>query len=112
MLEQSKTMKEYYSTDSILKEVKEKYTREGEEVTTTDVLEYLLGNNEDWNGSDYVVYKYNERSDRSFLQRFNMLWIYPLFILTIPFQFLFLGNTGVNRNSKIGKIVDKLVKLE
>jgi hypothetical protein len=114
MIEKSKTRKGYYSVNSILEEVKECFGVD--EPTAKDVLKYLLGNGDEHgfvnNYSSFVVYKYDEISKRNIFQRFNMLWVYPLFFLTIPFQFLFTGQIGFNRNSKIGRIVNWLVNVE
>lgn len=84
----------------------------GKDYTREDVLDYLLGDDEGWSGSDYVVYQYKEKSGKSFMNRVNHCWVWPLFLITIPFQWLFTGSFGVNRNSKLGRIIDWLVKFE
>lgn len=108
MLEKDKRRNNYFSIDGILEEAKE-YCGNGEP-TAKEVLEFMVGDSEHLMGGDYVVYKYSKPKKRNFVQRINMLWVYPLFIITIPLQYLFLGDWGLNRNTKVGKIVDWLVK--
>lgn len=106
-MEKEKRSQDYYSISTIIKEVKGDADKEP---TAREVLEFMIGDYDHWRGGDYVVYKYKSRKKRNLIQRINMLWIYPLFIVTIPLQYLFAGDWGLNRNSKIGKIVDYLVK--
>jgi hypothetical protein len=108
MLEKDKRRNCYFSIDTIIKEAKE--ANGTKKPTAEEVLTYMMGDSDGWRNGDYVVYKYTKSTKRTFLQRFNMLWVYPLFILAIPFQFLFVGDIGLNRNSKIGRLVDRLVK--
>lgn len=108
MLEKDKKLNDYYSINGIIKEVKE--YNGTDEPTAKEVLKFMIGDSDNWTGGDYVVYKYNKIKKRNFIQRINMLWVYLLFIITIPLQYLFLGEWGLNRNSKLGKIVDWLVK--
>lgn len=80
--------------------------------TKEQVLDELFGTWENDLRSDYVVYKYKDRNtSKKVIHRFNLLWVYPLFLLSVPFQWLFLGSVGVNRNSKIGKTVQYLCKI-
>lgn len=109
MLEIDKRRLDYWSTDSIITD-----TINGtgiENPTAKDVLTYMIGDRDNWCGGDYVVYRYNHKKKRTLIQRLNMLWVYPLFIINIPLQYLFTGDVGLNRNSKAGKIVHWLVKL-
>lgn len=79
--------------------------------TASEVLEYMIGDDFGRNG-EYCVYSYRSTTSRTFLQRLNTLWVYPLFIITIPMQYLVTGGIGVNRNTKLGCIIDKLVKFD
>lgn len=97
------------SSYGVLQDIKKHYKSEP---TVEDVLYYLMGDVEDRQPSDFVVYKYRYNKKRSVIKRVNTLWVYPLFILSIPLQWLFTGDIGVNRNSKIGKVVDYLVELD
>ena len=56
--------------------------------------------------------KYDYKNKRTVSNRFNIIWAYPVFICCAPFQWLFTGNIGITKTSKIGKIVDKLVRLD
>ena len=80
----------------------------GDAATADSVLDLLLGR--DGGRSEYVVSKYAS-AERTTANRLNMLWVYPLFIAAAPFQWLFCGRIGVNRSSRIGAILDRLVKL-
>lgn len=110
MLEKNRWIKRNLDARSIIEETK--IDKQIENPTAQDVLEYMLGDQESWAGGEYIVYKYSEIKKRHFIQRFNMIWVYPLFIITIPFQYLLFGELGLNRNSKIGKVVDWLVKFD
>jgi hypothetical protein len=69
----------------------------------SDLLEYLL---ED---SEYSIRKYNH-TQKSIFNRINMLWVYPLFLIQMPFQWLLCGDTGYKRESRVGRVLDLLVK--
>lgn len=109
MIEQEKLRVSYYEVDSLIKEYKE--DNDGKEPTGKEMLEHLLGDSEGWSNSDYTLerYKYSTKN-RSVLQRLNWLWVYPLFLITTPFQWIFTGNVGLSKNSRIGRVVDKLIK--
>lgn len=72
--------------------------------SASDLLDYLL---ED---CEYSIRKY-ERTHKSIFNRINMLWVYPLFLLQMPFQWLLCGDTGFKRESRIGKVLNFLVKI-
>lgn len=110
MIEKGKRRKDFYSINEIIEETRN--CKDIKSPTANDVLEYLLGDSDNWCGSDFVVYKYEAITARSLVQRINTIWFYPLFILTVPFQYLIHGNVGINRNSRIGKIVNWLVKFD
>lgn len=44
-------------------------------------------------------------------QRINQLWVVPLLVLTIPFQWLFKGYVGFKNESKLGALLGKLTGL-
>ena len=108
MLELSKRRQSEYSVQSIIKDVKDnmRFLKNPEKPDAGEVLTFML------DGGEYVIYKYHDVTPRNFIQRINTLWVYPLFVLSIPFQFILQGSIGVNRNSKIGQILDFLVKFE
>ena len=108
MLEKTKRRNDYFSISTIIKEVKE--VNGTDNPTAKEVLEFMIGDSDGWRSGNYVLYKYNKTKKRNFIQRVNMLWVYPLFVVTIPLQYLLFGEWGLNRNNKVGKIVDWLVK--
>ena len=110
MIELKHRRVDYCDSVSIIKEIQDHKNKEN--ITAEEVLDFLLGNAENWNEGDYFVYKYDQIHYRSFMQRLNILWVYPLFVLSIPMQWLIKGSIGVNRNSKIGRIIDYLIKFD
>lgn len=103
MLEQKKKRQSYYMKREILEDL-------GDNPTADQVLDYLLGD-QDGHRSDYNVYKY-EYGKRSLKNRVNMIWVYPIFLISIPFQWLIIGEIGISKNTKIGRVVDKLVRFD
>ncbi len=113
MLEKKKRRKDYYSINSIIKDVKENMRlADPENPTAKEVLTYMIGDSEGWVNGEYRVYKYTDSDGRTLIQRINLLWFFPLFILSIPFQYLITGDWGINRNTKIGRAVEWLVGFE
>lgn len=53
-----------------------------------------------------------ERRDAKFWQRLNRLWFVPIYLLTIPFQWLFRGQIGFESTSKLGMLCQKLTGLQ
>ncbi|OAT32017.1 phage protein [Buttiauxella brennerae ATCC 51605] len=50
--------------------------------------------------------------DAKFWQRLNRLWFVPLYLLTIPFQWLIRGRTGFSTTSKIAALFSRITGLE
>ncbi|EBM2070081.1 hypothetical protein QOP16_003518 [Salmonella enterica] len=63
---------------------------------------YQVVDNTEWMGS----------RDAKFWQRLNRLWFVPLYLLTIPFQWLFLGRVGMESTSKIGALFQRITGLD
>ena len=82
------------------------------ELTKDELVELMFGNAYNDYSGNFIVKSYDSYSKRTVWNRLNLLWIYPLFLVAIPFQYLITGDTGVNRNTKFGRIVDWLVKFE
>lgn len=53
-----------------------------------------------------------ESRDATFLQRLNRLWFVPLYLLTIPFQWLIRGRMGFESTSKVGALVSRITGLK
>jgi hypothetical protein len=51
------------------------------------------------------------RRDATFWQRLNRLWFVPLYLLTIPFQWLIRGRMGFESTSKVGAFVSRITGL-
>ncbi|EFU2702618.1 hypothetical protein HUI23_004965, partial [Escherichia coli] len=50
--------------------------------------------------------------DATFIQRLNRLWIIPLYLVFMPFQWLFCGNTGFNHNSRLAALLSRLTGIK
>ncbi|EHF5047970.1 hypothetical protein L348_09278 [Enterobacter sp. MGH 2] len=64
---------------------------------------------------DYVVVdntKWMGRRDATFWQRLNRLWFVPLYLLTIPFQWLIRGRMGFESTSKVGAFISRITGLK
>ena len=109
-MEKSKRRLCEYSKNEILEDVQ--IQMDIKDPTVDDVLTHLLGDYDGWKTSNYVIHRYETETPRTFLQRFNTIWVYPLFLISVPFQWLYKGSIGVSRNSKIGAIIHKLVKFD
>ena len=111
MIERKKIRQSYYDIEQILDDVKENATRitDRENPTASEVLGFMIGENHGFYGGEYNIYKYKEKTKKTFLQRINVFWFYPLFALSVPFQYILTGNYGIKRHSKSGRIVDRLV---
>ncbi|WP_373203382.1 hypothetical protein [Citrobacter amalonaticus] len=56
--------------------------------------------------------EWRQRRDAKFWQRLNRLWFIPLWMLTIPFQWLIRGRVGFENESKVAKLFVKLTGLQ
>ena len=108
MIEMRKTRRTFIADKAISETIDEAGIKNP---TAKDVINHMLGD-DFGRGGNYAIYSYDEPTERRFIQRLNMLWVWPIIILSIPFQFLFCGDIGVNRNSKVGRVVDWLVKFD
>lgn len=77
--------------------------------TIDDALDVILGGYDNDYWTDLVVYRRCEDTKTTMLNRFNTLWVYPIFIVCIPFRYVLFGETGFNRDTKFGKFVLDLV---
>lgn len=59
--------------------------------------------------SDYTLTCYDEKPKDKWWQRLNCLWVYPLFILSIPFRYVAFGDYRFQPNSKTYRIISKLI---
>lgn len=56
--------------------------------------------------------KWKRQRDAKFWQRLNRLWFIPIWILTIPFQWLIRGRIGFENESRVAKLFVKLTGLK
>ncbi len=96
---------------TLKKEIMEELNERRGENSAEELLTMLLGDGcEEGAHWKFRLFKYDE-SNRSFINRLNMVWVYPLYIVTIPFQWLILGRSGVDRNSLLGRALNYLLKI-
>ena len=83
---------------------------EAECETAREILDLLFGDEDFRNNSDFILkYRHPELSDRTLFQRGNVLWIVPIFLILAPFRYLIWGESRVNEDSKLGRILIFLV---
>lgn len=77
------------------------------------VVRILKGDDWESEGPFHIVDRaWFPRDEVKFWQRLNRLWFVPLYLLTVPFQWLFRGCVGFNNDSKTAKLIAKLTGLE
>jgi len=94
---------------SLKKEIISELDNKYGENSVENLLDMLLGGIDEPRHYKYKLYKYKE-SKKTILNRLNMLWVFPIFLVSIPLQWLILGDIGVSRDSRIGKIIEYLVR--
>lgn len=80
--------------------------------TKKDILDEIYGtyDNDYRSDTDLVIKrKWITRSKITLMNRINRLWVFPLFILSVPFTYLFFGQSKINEDSKIAKILVWLI---
>lgn len=86
---------------------KELIERFGKDYSGKDVLDHFFGSyqNDYINGSCYALRKY-EASRQSAIQRLNMLWVVPVYFVTVaPLMWIFTGSTGLKAESFFYKVI-------
>ncbi len=92
------------------KELKEAY---GDNYTSKQIMEHLFGDCDGWKNGSYTLYTYKDKPKSTLFNRFNLLWVYPIFILVVfPVLWMFTGQWGTERESKLGKVLEWLVKFD
>ena len=103
MIESKRTRQNCWNRNEVKKLI-------GDEATVDDLLTHICGDADGHIESDFVLYRY-DRPSRTVFHRFNLLWIWPVFLVIAPICWLLRGKIGVSRNSRIGRAVDWLVSL-
>jgi hypothetical protein len=106
----SKKLKEVYRLE-FTKELKD--IRGGEnfcKVTEAKIINHLFGDSDYRAESEFkLVHKYSPYIKTKWWQRLNRLWVYPIFLCTLPLQWIIRGETGVETESDLGVILTKLI---
>ena len=89
----------------ILKETSVAFEKPKSALTADDVLSYLVEESD-----VYRVVQY-PKVDSTLINRVNMLWFAPIFVLSIPVQYLIKGHIGFSRDSRLGKVITKLLNI-
>ncbi|AMR57363.1 hypothetical protein vB_PsyM_KIL3b_0117 [Pseudomonas phage vB_PsyM_KIL3b] len=75
--------------------------------TAQGMVDYLFQDE-----SDYKVYHLKEVYNKSTLvNRLNLLWVYPIWLVASPFLWVFTGSAGVDNHSKLGKFLAKITNV-
>ena len=111
MIEKRKTKMGRGSKNKILQEMSEEFPNI-KNFTADEVLEHLLEEYDGRNVSKYTLYKYNVKVEKTLFNRINMCWIYPLFFISIPLQWVIRGEVGINSNTNFGKFINKLTRYD
>lgn len=88
----------------------EKVIKEENIQTVNQLLDLLYGNyNSDFESDYKVLFERDPYIESTKLQRFNLFWVWPLWLITIPFQYIIRGEYGVKKETKLGQILTKLI---
>jgi len=88
----------------------ENVIKENDCQTPGDVLDILFGTYEEGYYSEYLVKdRYYEAPKTTFMNRINTLWVYPLFVIIMPFRYVLFGDSHVDEDSKFGWILTWLI---
>ena len=84
--------------------------KEGNIQTVKQLLDLLYGDCYNDFESDYeVLFERDPYIKTTKLQRLNLFWVWPLWLVTIPFQYIIRGEYGVKKETKLGQILTKLI---
>lgn len=79
-------------------------------VTEAKIINHLFGDSDYRAESKFkLVHRWNPYIKTKWWQRINRLWVYPIFICTLPFQWILRGETGIATESDLGIILTKLI---
>lgn len=75
------------------------------------ILNHLCGYYDSHSESELrVVYRVNPYIKKTAAQRINTLWFFPLYMLLVaPIKYIITGETGVDRYSKIGRLIERII---
>jgi len=88
----------------------EKVFKEDGVDTVKAALDVIYGTYDNDYRSDFVIkHKFIKTPKQTILQRLNTLWVYPTFIVMMPFRYVVFGDAKVSEDSNFGKILIKLI---
>lgn len=88
----------------------EKVIKEENIQTAKQLLDLLYGDvNNDFTSDYKVLFERDPYIESTKLQRFNLFWVWPLWLITIPFQYIIRGEYGVKKETRLGQILTKLI---
>ena len=91
-------------------ELKEAY---GDKYTSKQIMEHLFGDYDGWKNGTFTLHTYKDKPKQTLFNRFNLLWVYPIFLLIVfPVLWILTGQWGTERGSKLGKVLEWLVKFD
>ncbi len=73
--------------------------------TGAQVFDMLFGTYGNDYHTDFIVKERWVNTKQTVLHRINSLWVYPLFVLLMPFRYVMFGNPKVDEDSTLGKIL-------
>jgi len=98
----------------IIKDPKEYYRHELEQLlkdngvaTITDFLDFLYDQYGEREVS--IKHRYFDKPKSTLVNRLNSIWVYPLFILSIPYRYIVYGYYHINSNTRLARILNKLL---
>lgn len=82
----------------------------GDKATVESLCDVIFGKDQ-YDDPKYIVrYRWNPYEESTPLNRFNMLWVWPLFVVFVaPVMYIKHGHTGVRKETKLGQILVKLI---
>lgn len=83
----------------------QKLLQEMKECDNLTFLGRLFGEN----GEYKVIYLDDPYIKTTMLQRFNLFWVWPLFLIAAPFSYILRGKIGVDKYTRFGKLLTKIV---
>ena len=60
-------------------------------------------------GKYKAVYNEDPNIKTTMLQRINLLWVWPLFLIAAPFSYIIRGKVGVNYYTPAGRLLKRLI---
>ena len=77
-----------------------------------ELIDFLVGEYQNDYESDYqVMDRWSEYEERTFMQRINWIWVLPVYFMCVPFAYIFIGKWEIQRNSKLGDLINRLIKI-